>query len=55
MKKHPIIRSCWFAVNALLLVSVAAGLLNLGWEFSTRSYLEGLADAIIPASDVPEL
>jgi Transglutaminase-like superfamily len=54
MKKHPIVRACWFAVNVLLVVSVVAILYSVGWEFSTRSYLKGFSDAIIPASDDPE-
>jgi hypothetical protein len=54
MEKHPIIRVWWFAVNALLLVSLVAVLYSGGWEFSTRSYLKGFSDAIIPASDDPE-
>src|ERR1700680_4621607 len=54
MKKHPIIRACWFAVNLLLVVSLVAVLYGVGWEFSTRSYLKGFSDAIIPASDNPE-
>jgi hypothetical protein len=54
MKNHPIVRACWYAVNALLLVSVVAVLYGVGWEFSTRSYLRGFSDAIIPASDDPE-
>jgi hypothetical protein len=54
MKKHPIIRACWLAVNVLLLVSLVAVLYSVGWEFSTRSYLKGFSDAIVPASDDPE-
>ena len=50
MKRHPIVRACWYAVNALLFVSVLAVLYSIGWEFSTRSYLKGFSDAIIPAS-----
>jgi hypothetical protein len=44
------IRACWLAVNGLLIVCVAALLFSMGWEFSTRSYLKGFSDAIIPAS-----
>ena len=55
MKNYPIIRVCWFAVNTLLVVSLVAVLCSLAWEFSTRSYLKGFSDAIIPASDDPEL
>ncbi|HEV2520747.1 MAG TPA: transglutaminase-like domain-containing protein [Candidatus Acidoferrales bacterium] len=54
MKEHPLIRACWFAVNAFLIVSLAAVLYSISWEFSTRSYLKGFSDAIIPASDGPE-
>jgi hypothetical protein len=55
MKNHPTIRASWFAVNVLLVVSLGAVLYCVGWEFSTRSYLKGFSDAIIPASDDPEL
>jgi len=54
MKNHPIVRACWLAVNVLLAVSLVAVLYSVGWEFSTRSYLKGFSDAIIPASDGPE-
>jgi hypothetical protein len=54
MKTHPIIRACWFAVNVLLAASLVAVLYGAGWEFSTRSYLKGFSDAIIPASDDTE-
>jgi hypothetical protein len=54
MKDHPILRTCWSVVNLLLLISIAAVLCSLGWEFSTRSYLKGFSDAIIPAADDPE-
>ena len=54
MKKHPIIQACWFATNLLLAVSIVAVLYGVGWEFSTRSYLKGFSDAIIPASDDQE-
>ena len=54
MKHHPIFRACWFAVNLLIVVSLLAVLYGLEWESSTRSYLKGFSDAIIPASDSPE-
>ena len=54
MKQHTLIRACWFAVNALLIVSLVAVFYSFSWEFSTRSYLKGFSDAIIPASDNPE-
>jgi hypothetical protein len=54
MKRHPVITVCWYAVNCLLIVSLGAVLYGIGWEFSTRSFLKGFSDAIIPASDNPE-
>ena len=40
--------------RAAWLVSLVAVLYGAGWEFSTRSYLKGFSDAIIPASDDTE-
>lgn len=54
MKRHPLFQFCWYAINTLLVLSFAAVLYGMGWEYSTRSYLKGFADAIIPASDDQE-
>jgi hypothetical protein len=54
MKSHSIIRASWFVVNALLAVSLVAVFYSGVWEFSTRSYLRGFSDAIIPASASPQ-
>jgi hypothetical protein len=54
MKKHPLLRILWFAVNIFLIVSVGTVVYSSAWEFSTRSYLKGFSDAIVPASDSPE-
>jgi hypothetical protein len=54
MKSHPIVRVCWYVANILLVVSFGLVLYSAGWEFSTRSYLKGFSDAIIPSSDSPE-
>jgi hypothetical protein len=54
MKDHALVRACWFALNALLIASLAAVVYAFSWEFSTRSYLKGFSDAIIPASDNDE-
>ena len=53
MKKYPFIRACWLVVDLLLGFSVIAVVYGVGWEFSTRSYLKGFSDAIIPVSDDP--
>jgi hypothetical protein len=54
MKQYPFIRICWYAANVLLAVFFVAVLCSAGREFSTRSYLKGFSDAIIPSSDNPE-
>jgi hypothetical protein len=40
----------WLFVNALLILSVLFALYAMGWEFSTRRYLRGFSDAIVPAT-----
>jgi hypothetical protein len=40
----------WVAVNGLLVISIFFALYAVGWEFSTRRYLKGFSDAIVPAT-----
>ena len=54
MKGYPMIRVCWYLANIFLAISLVLVLYSAGWEFSTRSYLKGFSDAIIPFSDDPE-
>ncbi len=54
MKRYPILRVCWYLANIFLGVSLGLAVYSTGWEFSTRSYLKGFSDAIIPSSDDPE-
>lgn len=54
MKTPPVVRIFWYAINFLLVVSFAAVLYGIAWEYSTRSFLRGFSDAIIPASDNQE-
>jgi hypothetical protein len=54
MKRYPIVRLCWYVANFLLAASLGLLVFSAGWEFSTRSYLKGFSDAIIPSSDNPE-
>jgi hypothetical protein len=49
-QRHPVFRVLWLAVNFLLIVSVFLAAYSAGWEFSTRRYLEGFSDAIVPAT-----
>jgi hypothetical protein len=49
-QRHPLFHVLWLAVNFLLIVSVFLAAYSAGWEFSTRRYLEGFSDAIVPAT-----
>jgi hypothetical protein len=49
-RRHPFFRAAWLTVNVLLVVSVILAGYSTGWEFSTRRYLEGFSDAIVPAT-----
>jgi len=54
MKGHPFYRVLWASVNTLLVASVVLLVVGLVWEYSTRRYLQGFADAVVPLSDDPE-
>jgi hypothetical protein len=43
-------QAAWYLVNALLIAALAASLYSMSWEFSTRRYLKGFSDAIVPAT-----
>jgi hypothetical protein len=40
----------WLLTNALLVLSILFAMYATGWEFSTRRYLKGFSDAIVPAT-----
>jgi hypothetical protein len=40
----------WMGTNGLLIISILFALYAVGWEFSTRRYLQGFSDAIVPAT-----
>ena len=48
MRRHPIYISVWYLANALLAVSILLLICAMVWEYSTRKYLEGFSDAVIP-------
>src|SRR5580704_15087022 len=48
--RYPLFRVLWLAVNFLLIGSVFLAAYSAAWEFSTRRYLEGFSDAIVPAT-----
>jgi hypothetical protein len=47
-------RAAWISVNALLALSILLTIYFIFWEYSTRRYLEGFSDAIVPATAAPE-
>jgi hypothetical protein len=51
---HRIFLAVWYSANLLLIISVAAAIYATMWEYSTRKYLKGFSDAIIPAAAAPE-
>jgi Transglutaminase-like superfamily len=54
MKKESIFQAVNFSVNILLISSVLLSLFGFGWEYSTRWYLSGFANAVLPYSTTPE-
>lgn len=54
MKTRPIFRSVWWASNALLIVAVVATVWSGVWEYSTRQYLKGFSDAVVPEAASPQ-
>ena len=43
-------RAAWYLINASLVIGVVLVIYSLGWEYSTRRYLKGFSDAIVPAT-----
>lgn len=43
-------RTVWTAVNLLLIIAIAVAICSTFWEYSTRRYLRGFSDAIVPAT-----
>jgi len=53
MERHRIFGAAWYAVNVLLGGALILLLFSATWEYSTRKYLKGFADAIVPANADP--
>jgi hypothetical protein len=53
VKQHPGFRGLWHALNALLILALLALAGGTIWEYSTRRYLQGFADALVPAAAPP--
>ena len=53
-RTHPVFLTFWYAVNSMLILSILLAVYAAGWEYSTRRYLKGFSDAIIPESASPQ-
>jgi hypothetical protein len=53
MKRKPLFEAAWYFVNAVLILSTVFCFYGFAWEYSTRKYLQGFSEAIIPASATP--
>jgi hypothetical protein len=54
MREHSLYRRAWYSANALLVLAIVLATYSMGWEYSTRRYLKGFSDAIVPVSAPPE-
>ena len=54
MKKESIFQAINFSVNILLVSAVLLSLFGLAWEYSTRWYLSGFSNAVLPTSATSE-
>jgi hypothetical protein len=54
MKKESIFQAIGFSINVLLISSVLLSLFGLAWEYSTRWYLSGFSNAVLPYAASPE-
>jgi hypothetical protein len=50
LRNYRLFHYAWIGVNGLLVISILCALYSVGWEFSTRRYLQGFSDAIVPAT-----
>lgn len=48
--RHKTFGSVWYACNLLLVLSTLLAAYAVTWEYSTRRYLQGFSDAIVPES-----
>jgi SAM-dependent methyltransferase len=51
---HPVYSILWNSLHVLLLASILFVIYAATWEYSTRTYLKGFSDAVIPAAATPQ-
>jgi Transglutaminase-like superfamily len=49
-ERHRIFRALWYAGNILLILAILLAAYSVVWEYSTRKYLKGFSDAVVPES-----
>lgn len=54
MRDHPYYQAIWVATNVLAGAALLFLLYASCWEYSTRRYLAGFSDAVVPAAASPE-
>lgn len=54
MREHRFYQAAWVATNLLAVASLLFLLYAFCWEYSTRRYLAGFSDAVVPAAASPE-
>jgi len=54
MRPPRLFQILWYVTDAILIVSFICAGYAAVWEYSTRSYLKGFSDAIVPSSGTPE-
>jgi hypothetical protein len=47
---HRLFRILSYGINVLLIIAICVAIYSVGWEYSTRRYLKGFSDAIVPAT-----
>lgn len=47
------LQTAWYVSQTALVIALAVAAYCTAWEYSTRSYLRGFSDAVIPASATP--
>ena len=52
--RHVLFRVFWYGGNVLLILAIFVAIYSVIWEYSTRRYLRGFSDAIVPESSSTE-
>jgi len=54
MKRHSVYKFIWISSNVLLALVFIIFAVSAVWEYSTRQYLKGFSDAVVPHDAAPE-